>query len=242
MTFRLSSIVARILRPFLPKLSQKDLPKLLNILEKRLIDDIPKGVKGMKVTEPVYGMFLMYFDGRFDEFTPHIWIVPVSKRVELIAKFHDEMRYYQESVNKPIPGADFEAHKGILEAFRLADVLGGYYFSPTSFDTPFEYHPPEPQIRKMCQASYDLIFASDSDASLDDEWAIYKPFRDMMCRVARRMNEHDWTGVLNRTDDFVAFAVNATEVGAAADFKNSVPYDRRLLLRSRKLIEQNWLE
>ncbi len=70
-----------------------------------------------------------------------------------------------------------------------------------------------------------------------------RPFREMVQRVAARLNDLPWSEYAPTTDDFVVFAADASHT-YCADYEEmlaSVPAERIELLRSRRMLgNSNW--
>jgi hypothetical protein len=67
----------------------------------------------------------------------------------------------------------------------------------------------------------------------------YGPVRKMFQRVCARLNEYDWKGVLETTDDFIVIPYDPhSELDFKVDLKACVPVEKLQLLMSRKYIER----
>ena len=84
----------------------------------------------------------------------------------------------------------------------------------------------------MIRACYKIL----TDASNEEDEVQLRPLREMMWRIARKLNSLDWTGVLETTDDFVVFASDWSGFWVLEDLKNSLPAEKRRLLESRRLL------
>lgn len=86
-------------------------------------------------------------------------------------------------------------------------------------------------LQLMIRACYKLL----TDASNEDDDVQLRPFREMMWQVARILNDRDWRGVLDTTDDFVVIASDWSSFWAKEDATNSLPPGKRRLLEDRRL-------
>lgn len=89
-----------------------------------------------------------------------------------------------------------------------------------------------PALQAKIETCYELLTENSSD---DDDITLL-PFREMFWRVARTLNERDWRGILNTTDDFVVAASDWSGFWSQEDLSNSLPSRNRHLLESRKLL------
>jgi hypothetical protein len=88
----------------------------------------------------------------------------------------------------------------------------------------------------QCNEAYRLMLAANQTGEpLDDEGEILRPFRSTMHRVAVRLNQHSWEGLLATTDDFVVVAADTIGYWLAEDLQASVPGPKVSLLRQRGL-------
>jgi hypothetical protein len=86
-------------------------------------------------------------------------------------------------------------------------------------------------LKTKIQACYKLLTA----ASNDDDDVQLRPFREMMWRVARTLNDRAWSGILNTTDDFVVVASDWSSFWTKEDATNSLPPNKLRLLQTRRL-------
>ena len=189
---------------------EASLKLLLAELETTLVGSIPRSVERMHIGDPVYCLFLWYYDTSvFEPYTPLLGIGLDSLRQACLAKYlddpNDRIWRPQQTIEAPFPGFPFPR----------ADCDG-------------------PDIAKKCNECYrlmDAIFGSDEP--LEDEGPMLLPFREMLWRVAQKLNRRDWSGILKTTDDFVVLAADYIGYWLAEDMEHSVPVEKLTLLKSR---------
>lgn len=89
----------------------------------------------------------------------------------------------------------------------------------------------EPSVIQACLDCYRLMRNAASDSDEDD--VVLLPFREMLYRVAKTLNELDWSSRLSVTDDFVVTAVDGTGYSYAADLEACTTTERLSLLQRR---------
>lgn len=96
----------------------------------------------------------------------------------------------------------------------------------------FEREIEEPDVAKLCKRWYRRI-------SGDEEREALAPFRQMVQRLAAKLNRLDWRNFTQATDDFVVFPADSSHVFCDdyGDMKASVPQDKLNHLLTRKLLD-----
>lgn len=85
-------------------------------------------------------------------------------------------------------------------------------------------------LDQHCAECYELL--TQEDNGLEEQEQLL-PFRKMLSRVALTLNAHDWTGILDTTDDFVVTASDWSGFWVQEDAKRSLPKEKSKLLRKR---------
>src|SRR5690606_30450399 len=85
-----------------------------------------------------------------------------------------------------------------------------------------------------CNDAYSLMLAANTTGlPLEDEGELLSPFRQMMHRVARRLNGTDWNDVLPTTDDFVVVSMDTIGYWLTEDLERSIPESKYAVLQKR---------
>ncbi len=72
-----------------------------------------------------------------------------------------------------------------------------------------------------------MLAANNSDLQLADESGILLPFRLMLRRVAKRLSDLDWTGILPTDDRFVVVALDSIGYWLDDDLQACIPPAKR---------------
>jgi hypothetical protein len=92
------------------------------------------------------------------------------------------------------------------------------------------------------QAKINACYKLLARGKASDDNVLLKPFREMMWRVAHALNERDWRGILDTTDDFAVVASDWSGFWVKEDATKSLPLKKRRLLESRRLFFQEETE
>lgn len=88
------------------------------------------------------------------------------------------------------------------------------------------------ELNDHTNACYGLLLDDEKSEDLEDD-EILLPFRQMLHRVAQRLNGFDWRGRLNTTPDFVVLATDRAGMYLGDDAPASLPDARLQALRSQ---------
>lgn len=88
-----------------------------------------------------------------------------------------------------------------------------------------------PAVQKKIVTCYDIL----TEPGNQDDSVLLLPFREMLWRVARNLNQQDWKAILQPTDDFVVIVSDESGFTVEEDARESLPEQKRLLLESRGL-------
>ncbi len=165
---------------------QQYLARLLETIERDLTDWIPLAVEDLKIPSRAYGLFLWYQDYD-DDWLPHFGVA-TELLLEDIAKmrFEDPLEKYdilwcpQQSEASDAPGRLF-----LDECELVADAVEECY-----------------ELLALEQGLGSKMATMNDEELCTEEFAALKPFREMMHRVGRNLQAHQWTKGLKPMDDF----------------------------------------
>lgn len=93
----------------------------------------------------------------------------------------------------------------------------------------------DPAFISMCREAYAMMLAAnETGRPLADEGELFRPFRSMMHRVARRLNSYKWIDLLETTEEFVVVSVDRIGYWLAEDLERSLPDETYEVLRQRR--------
>lgn len=188
-------------------------PRLFEILpeiEAWLIAKPPRAIRKKRMTEPAYAVFLWYHDSSSDgDFAPYCGAALDSIRAECAKRYEDRA----------------DANFCIWCPQQNMDELTvSGWFNDVGLDS-------------LCNEAYALMLAANKTGlPLMDEGEILLPLRQMMHRVAQRLNSLDWSDVLPTTDDFMVVSTNTIGYWDAEDLQCSIPEAKLAVLRERGLL------
>jgi hypothetical protein len=190
----------------------QSLDGVLESIEAALVERVPAKVKSLAVTEPCYALFLWYFDSSTDEYSPLVGLGTHAVR---------------DACGRQYAGDESER---IDCLWRPQQTLENHRLIP-------QHHLNDESLREQCNRAYELMLAANtSDLPLPDEGEILLPFRSMLWRVARRLNDIDWREILNVDDGFVVAALELTGYWLDEDLRASVPELKFARLKERGLL------
>lgn len=183
------------------------LDQLLERVERELVSEVPRLVTKLNPPAPVYCLFLWYWDLSVDEYAP------------LVAAATEQLR---------------EACLGGANDDRLGDPPEWCVWRPQqTIDEPFPGYPLPTAVCDFVAADanscYDMLTQGEVDLAEEEE--ILLPFRRMMCRVARQLNEVNWSERLQVSDDFVVVATDYIGYWLDVDFEDSLGRERLAALQ-----------
>jgi hypothetical protein len=86
------------------------------------------------------------------------------------------------------------------------------------------------------------ILTGAGDLSGEDEDMVLKPFRTALQKVALELNAHNWSNILQCSNDFVVLASDYIGEWIAGDMQASIPKKRLAELKAHGLIPPDWLD
>ena len=184
---------------------------LLSSIEATLIAELPAAIRRLSIAEPCYALFIWYEDSGVDDFAP---LFGIGTQSVLDAC---EVQY----------SSDADSRIGCIwspqQTLEDSDLIRRH-----SID--------KPGFSEQCNSAYSLMLAANkSELPLDDESVILLPFRSMLYRVASKLTDADWTGILRTDDRFVVVASDCTGYWLSDDFEACVPSRKRKLLEKQGL-------
>jgi hypothetical protein len=191
----------------------KNLRGILSEIEEFLVSNTPRAIAKLKLSEPVYAVFLWYHDSSVaGDFAPNFGVgvesmrLACAKRYEDPASVNDCIWRPQQVITELVPRGRFE----------------------------------DRQFVSKCNEAYALMLAANtSDLPLEDEGDLFRPFRSMMHRTATRLNEYDWTAVLHPMEEFVVVSLHGIGYWLAEDLRSSIPKTTFKLLQRRGLLAES---
>ncbi len=222
--------------------NDKQLKTLLDTIERNLTDWIPIGVKELGIKSPAYCLFLWYQDFS-DDFTPHYGIA-TQELLDAIESTHfaDPMDKF-EMIWRPQQCADLDVPGRLV--LDECDIV------ETEVEACYEILAKQAEIfeegadnEDESQEEDGLEDALGDDEDLDDEdlddedldeedldedeEAIEKefqalaPFREMMHRVGKNLQQVDWKNIMPVSDNFIVLVGDYVGYWLAEDFEESV--------------------
>jgi hypothetical protein len=187
----------------------KRLPTLLAEIEETLVSKTPKAVAKLKVSEPAYAIFLWYDDSSScGDLAPYFGVGVESIRL-VCAKRYDSRELVNDCIWRP--------QQVITELVPRGKFKDRIFIN-------------------RCNRAYALMLAANKTGEpLEDEGELLHPFRSMMHRVAFRLNEYEWGGLLRTLEEFVVVFLDQTGYWLEEDLKRSIPKAKLKLLQQRGL-------
>jgi hypothetical protein len=171
-------------------------------IEDRLGELIPRRVKALGISEPVYCLRIWYYgtDTGGDR-VPSLMFCTAAARRKVLAEKGDKVPHY---------------------LWCADEVCTGAYFCMID----------DPAVSALCRRWY------DQPGDRRPETEELRPVREMVQRVAARLNGLPWSEYVPITDDFVVFAADASHAFCDdyGEMLASVPVERIELLRSRRML------
>jgi len=188
----------------------KKLPALLVKIEEALVSKTPKAVANLKVSEPAYAIFLWYEDSSScGDLAPHFGVGVESMRT-VCAKRYDNGELANDCIWRPQQ--------------VITELVPRGSFKDRVFTN-------------RCKEAYALMLAANKTGEpLEDEGELLRPFRSMMHRVASRLNEYEWEGLLRTMEEFVVVSLDQIGYWLEEDLKSSIPKAKLKLLQQRGLL------
>jgi hypothetical protein len=191
-----------------------DLAGLLVTIEEELVARTPEVIAGLKLSEPAYAVFLWYDDSSTlpTMICPELGVGTMSLHGACAAEYDDDRDAFLNCIWRP----NQEMDDAVVKA-RFKDQ----------------------SLAARCQQAYRLMWAANTtDQPLPEaeDAELLLPFRSMMHRVALRLNDRNWEGILTPTDEFVVLAADTIGYWLPADMAASLPASKRELLRRRQLL------
>lgn len=173
------------------------LSELLFNIEESLVQRTPRQVAGMKVSEPVYAVFLWYCDSSAgDGFAPGIGVGLESMRLTCRETYRDRASVNdciwrpQQVIPEQVPRRRFK----------------------------------ERRLIEKCNEAYSLMLAANTTGlPVEDERELLQPFRSMMHRVAARLYEFEWRAVISVVEEFAVVACDEIGNWVSEDLQQCVP-------------------
>lgn len=160
------------------------LETLLSSLEGMIVEHVPPVIGRARITEPCYAVFLWYHDSSVVDCTPEVGVGTDSVLRACQAQYSTEESRI-DCLWRPQQSLD---DSRALVRLSLKDR----------------------SLQSNCKKAYALIMeANKSEFPLDDEGVLLTPFRQMMRRVAARLNKTDWTNLIRTDESFVVVALDS---------------------------------
>ena len=91
-----------------------------------------------------------------------------------------------------------------------------------------------PGLQELCRGIYRILVGNQNDDCAEED--VLAPVRSTMHRVAARLNQLQWSQLLETTDDFVVVAIDDRGFDPRADIQACVDPERIALLDARGLL------
>ncbi len=229
-----------------------NLSKLLSTIERNLTDWIPMGVKELDCKSPAYCLFVWYQDYSGD-FTPHIGIATQELLKSANSKvFSDPLDKYdmiwrpQQCADLDVPGQLLVDECDIVESevedcYDILAEESGLFDELDNQDDEDSQDPSD-----LDEEDEDDDEAEDDDEELahdeqvdedDEEFETLVPFREMMHRVGKNLQQVEWHKILPVTDDFVVLVCDYVGYWLPEDFEECVDDELYERLVARGLIQ-----
>jgi hypothetical protein len=213
-------------------MNDKQLKTLLDTIERNLTDWIPIGVKELGIKSPAYCLFLWYQDFS-DDFTPHYGIATQELLDAIEATHFEDPIDRFEMIWRPQQCADLDVPgRLVLDECDIVEteVEACYEILAKQAEIFEEESENENALEEDSELEDDLGDEEDLDEEdLDaDEEAIEKefqalaPFREMMHRVGKNLQQVDWKKIMPVSDNFIVLVGDYVGYWLAEDFEESV--------------------
>lgn len=209
--------------------NDKQLKTILDTIERNLTDWIPIGVKELGIKSPAYCLFLWYQDFS-DDFTPHYGIA-TQELLDAIESTHfaDPMDKF-EMIWRPQQCADLDVPgRLVLDECDIVETEVEACYEILAKQAEIFEEDAENEDESQEEDGLEDALSDELDEDLDeDEEAIEKefqalaPFREMMHRVGKNLQQVDWKNIMPVSDNFIVLVGDYVGYWLAEDFEESV--------------------
>jgi len=227
--------------------NDKQLKALLDTIERNLTDWIPIGVKELGIKSPAYCLFLWYQDFS-DDFTPHYGIA-TQELLDAIDSTHfvDPFDKF-EMIWRPQQCADLDAPgRLVLDECDIVEteVEACYEILAKRAEIFEEGSENEDEIQDdelgdeedldeedldeedldeedLDEEDLDEEELDEDEEAIEKEFQALAPFREMMHRVGKNLQQVDWKKIMPTSDNFIILVGDYVGYWLAEDFEECV--------------------